>query len=126
MANAPDAYHHIWRLSLATRHDAPHLKSMNYLKTTLLLAGMTALFVGIGFMLGGLTGILIAFGIGMAMNAFAYWNSDQMVLKMYGAFEVDSLSAPDLYRMVGQMAQQAGLPGAGCVGLPRRAIRRPS
>ena len=83
---------------------------MNYLKTTFLLTSMTALFVGIGFMLGGPTGMLIAFGIALAMNAFAYWNSDRMVLKMYGATEVDSRSAPELYRMVGQMAQQAGLP----------------
>ena len=83
---------------------------MNYLKTTFLLTSMTALFVGIGFMLGGPTGMLIAFGIALTMNAFAYWNSDRMVLKMYGATEVDSRSAPELHRMVGQMAQQAGLP----------------
>ena len=83
---------------------------MNYLKTTFLLSSMTALFVGIGFMLGGPTGMLIAFGIALAMNAFAYWNSDRMLLKMYGATEVDSRSAPELYRMVGQMARQAGLP----------------
>ena len=85
----------------------PHY-SMNYLKTTFLLTSMTACS-GIGFMLGGLTGMLIAFGIALTMNAFAYWNSDRMVLKMYGATEVDP-PAPELHRMVGQMAQQAGLP----------------
>ena len=105
-----DAYHQIWHLSLATAPVAHHIIPMNYLKTTFLLSSMTALFVGIGFMLGGPTGMLIAFGIALAMNAFAYWNSDRMVLKMYGATEVDSRSAPELYRMVGQMAQQAGLP----------------
>ncbi|MAJ92456.1 MAG: zinc metalloprotease HtpX [Rhodospirillaceae bacterium TMED63] len=83
---------------------------MNYLKTTFLLSSITALFVGTGFMLGGSTGMLIAFGIALAMNAFAYWNSDRMGLKMYGATEGDSPSAPELCRMVRQMAQQAGLP----------------
>lgn len=83
---------------------------MNYLKITFLLAGMTALFVGIGFLLGGPTGMLIAFAIALAMNAFAYWNSDRMVLKMYGATEVDARSAPELYRMVEQLARRAELP----------------
>ena len=83
---------------------------MNYLKTIILLAAMTALFVGIGFMLGGPTGMLIAFAIALAMNAFAYWNSDRMVLSMYGAKEVDAHTAPDLYHMVEQLARGADLP----------------
>ena len=83
---------------------------MNYFKTTLLLATMTVLFVGIGFLLGGPTGMLIAFAIALAMNAFSYWNSDRMVLSIYGAKKVDAQSAPDLYRMVQQLARRADLP----------------
>ena len=83
---------------------------MNYLKTAILLAGMTALFVGIGFMLGGPTGMLIALAIAVGMNVFAYWNSDRMMLSMYGATEVDARSAPGLYGTVEQLADRAGLP----------------
>ncbi len=83
---------------------------MNYLKTAILLAGMTALFVGIGYLIGGPTGMLIALGVAVAMNAFAYWNSDRMVLSMYGAREVDARSAPSLYGTVEQLAARAGLP----------------
>ena len=83
---------------------------MNYLKTAMLLAGMTALFVGIGFMLGGPTGMLIALAIAVGMNVFAYWNSDRMMLSMYGATEVDARSAPGLYGTVEQLADRAGLP----------------
>lgn len=73
---------------------------MNYLKTAILLAGLTALFVGIGFMLGGPTGMLIALAIAVGMNVFAYWNSDRMMLSMYGATEVDARSAPGLWKSV--------------------------
>lgn len=83
---------------------------MNYLKTAILLAGMTAMFVGIGFMLGGPTGMLIALAIAVGMNVFAYWNSDRMMLSMYGATEVDARSAPGLYGTVEQLADRAGLP----------------
>ena len=83
---------------------------MNYLKTAILLAGMTALFVGIGFMLGGPTGMLIALAIAVGMNVFAYWNSDRMMLSMYGAQQVDARSAPGLYGTVRQLADRAGLP----------------
>lgn len=83
---------------------------MNYLKTAILLAGMTALFVGIGFMLGGPVGMLIALAIAVGMNVFAYWNSDRMMLSMYGATEVDARSAPGLYGTVEQLADRAGLP----------------
>ncbi len=83
---------------------------MNYLKTGMLLAGMTALFMGIGFMLGGEGGIVIALAIAVAMNAFAYWNSDKMVLRMYGAREVDARLAPTYYNIVARLAANAGLP----------------
>lgn len=83
---------------------------MNYFKTTILLAAMTGLFVGIGFLLGGTGGMMIAFAIAVAMNAFSYWNADKMVLRMHNAREVDEQSAPEFYRMVEELADNAGLP----------------
>lgn len=83
---------------------------MNYLKTGMLLAGMTALFMGVGFLLGGEGGIAIALAIAVAMNAFAYWNADKMVLRMYGAREVDARTAPAFYNIVARLASNAGLP----------------
>ncbi|WP_137388251.1 zinc metalloprotease HtpX [Rhodoligotrophos defluvii] len=83
---------------------------MNYLKTAILLAGMTALFMGIGAMIGGQHGMWIALLVALAMNAFTYWNSDKMVLRMYGAHEVDERSAPEYYGIVRELAQRAGLP----------------
>jgi heat shock protein HtpX len=83
---------------------------MNYLKTAVLLAGMTALFCGLGYLIGGEAGMLIAFLVALAMNAFAYWNSDRVVLSMYNAREVDARTAPELYGIVQQLADRAGLP----------------
>jgi len=83
---------------------------MSYAKTAILLAAMTALFLGAGYLLGGEGGMLIALVIALAMNAFAYWNSDKMVLRMYGAREVDKRSAPGFYGIVEQLARRAELP----------------
>ncbi len=83
---------------------------MSYAKTALLLAAMTALFVAIGGMLGGQTGMIIAFIVALAMNLFSYWNSDKMVLNMHNAVEVDRKSAPELYDIVEQLAINADLP----------------
>ncbi len=83
---------------------------MNYLKTAILLAGMTALFMGVGFLIGGSSGALIALVVATGMNFFAYWNSDRMVLSMNGAQEIDERVAPDLFRMVRDLSQRAGLP----------------
>jgi heat shock protein HtpX len=83
---------------------------MNYLRTAILLAGLTALFMGVGYLIGGQTGALIALAIAAAMNLFSYWNSDRMVLSMHGAQEVDESVAPDLYRMVHDLARRADLP----------------
>lgn len=83
---------------------------MKFARTAMLMAAMTALFVGIGGLLAGQAGILIALLIAGAMNGFAYWNSDQMVLKMYGARRVDEASAPQFVRMVRQLAENADLP----------------
>lgn len=83
---------------------------MNTLRTGLLLAVMTGLFVAVGALIGGAQGVLIAFGIALAMNAFAYWNSDKVLLRMYGARQIDAASAPELFRMVERLSQNAGIP----------------
>ena len=83
---------------------------MNYLRTSILLAAMTGLFLAIGFMFGGEVGMAIAFIIALGMNAFAYWNADKMVLRMYGAREVDEQSAPSYYRLVVQLVDRADMP----------------
>ncbi len=83
---------------------------MNFMKTGLLLAGMTALFMGVGYLIGGAAGAFIALLVAGGMNLFAYWNSDRMVLSMHGAQEVDARSAPDLYAMVAELSHNAGLP----------------
>lgn len=83
---------------------------MNMLRTGMLMAAMTAIFLAIGFMLGGMAGVLIAFVFAAGMNLFAYWNSDKMVLRMYGAREVDEASGGQYYRTVKQLAANAGLP----------------
>ncbi len=82
----------------------------SYLKTAVLLAGLTALFMGMGYLLGGQGGMLIAFVVALGMNIFTYWNSGNMVLGMYGAQEVDAYSAPEFYGIVQQLAHGAGLP----------------
>jgi heat shock protein HtpX len=83
---------------------------MSYFRTAILLAALTALFMGIGFLLGGQSGMIIALLVAAAMNLFTYWNADKMVLSMYGAREVDERSAPELYALVRQLAANAGLP----------------
>ena len=82
----------------------------NWLKTTILMAAIVALFGVIGMAIGGKQGMLIALLLGGAMNFFAYWFSDKMVLKMYNAQEVDAVSSPYLYNMVRELTQRAGLP----------------
>ena len=83
---------------------------MNYLKTGMLIAAITAIFLTAGFLLGGQSGMLIALAIAVVMNFFAYWNSDKMVLRMYGAKEVDRSTAPEFYNLVANLAQRADLP----------------
>ncbi|WP_298598762.1 zinc metalloprotease HtpX [Zoogloea sp.] len=82
----------------------------NWLKTSILMAGIIALFGAIGMMLGGKQGMLLALVFGGAMNVFAYWNSDKMVLRMYNAQQVDETSSPYLYNMVRELAGRAQLP----------------
>ena len=83
---------------------------MNYLRTAILLAAMTGLFLAIGFVIGGEAGMAIAFLFALGMNAFAYWNSDKAVLRMYGAREVGEREAPEYYGIVRRLVQRAGLP----------------
>ena len=83
---------------------------MNYFRTALLLAGLTALFMGVGYLIGGSGGAMIALLVAGAMNLFAYWNSDKAVLSMAGAQEIDARTAPDVFNLVHELAQRAGLP----------------
>jgi heat shock protein HtpX len=83
---------------------------MNWFKTGLLLAVLTGIFVAIGGMIGGGNGMLIAFVVAASMNVFAYWNSDKMVLSMYGARPVDEQSAPGLVSLVRELAARAQIP----------------
>src|SRR5262249_54808513 len=84
--------------------------AMSYFKTALLLGVLTAIFVAVGYLIGGQMGMLIAFGIALAMNLFAYLNADKMVLRMYNAQEVDRRGAPEFYGIVQDLANRAGLP----------------
>ncbi|MEC9369609.1 MAG: zinc metalloprotease HtpX [Pseudomonadota bacterium] len=82
----------------------------NYFRTAILLAALTALFMVVGAAIGGQSGMITAFVIALATNAFAYWNSDKMVLRMHNAQEVDAATAPEYYDIVRQLAENAGLP----------------
>jgi heat shock protein HtpX len=82
----------------------------NWLKTTILMAGIVALFGVVGAAIGGAKGMLLALVFGGAMNLVAYWFSDKMVLRMYKAREVDAASAPQFYGLVQELSQRAGLP----------------
>jgi len=82
----------------------------NLLKTAVLMAAITALFMAIGAFIGGRAGMMFALLLAVGMNFFSYWFSDKLVLKMYNAQEVDETSAPQFYRMVHELAQRAQLP----------------
>lgn len=83
---------------------------MGYTKTAILMAAMTALFMGIGYVLGGGGGVVIALVFAAGMNAYAYWNSDKAVLRMHNAQECNSQIAPALLRMVHKLADDADMP----------------
>jgi heat shock protein HtpX len=89
---------------------------MNGFKSFLLISAMTALLVGMGGYLGGQQGLILALGVGLVMNAFAYFFSDSIVLASYGARVVTEAEAPEIYRIVANLAQRAGLP------MPRLAV----
>ena len=83
---------------------------MGTMRVGLLIAAMTGLFLAVGYLIGAEQGMIIAFVLALGMNAFAYWNSDKMVLSMYGAKPVDRNSAPQFYALVETLAQRAQLP----------------
>ena len=83
---------------------------MNTLRTGMLMAALTGLFLAVGAMIGGANGMLIAFIFAAGTNLFAYWNSDRVLLSMYGARQVDAASEPELVGLVERLAQQAHLP----------------
>jgi heat shock protein HtpX len=83
---------------------------MNTLRTGLLLAGLTGLFLAIGYLLGGQGGMLVALIFAAGSNLFAYWNGDKMVLSMQGAQQIDRSIAPEFYDIVERLAQRAGVP----------------
>ena len=82
----------------------------NLMKTAILMAAITALFMALGQMLGGQTGMMLALVVALGMNFFSYWFSDKMVLKMYNAREVDETTAPHFVRMVRELADKAQIP----------------
>lgn len=83
---------------------------MNYMRTAVLLAGLTALFMVVGFAIGGKGGMMVALLVAAGMNLFSYWYADKMVLGMYGAREVDMRTAPEFVSMVAELARRAELP----------------
>jgi len=83
---------------------------MNLVRTAMLLAFMTALFMAVGFLIGGRGGMMIAFVIAAGMNFFSYWNSDRMVLSAYHAQEIDERNAPEFFAIIRDLARNAGLP----------------
>jgi heat shock protein HtpX len=83
---------------------------MNLFKTVFLMSLLTGLFLVIGALIGGGPGMIIAFLFAAGMNLFAYWNSDKVLLSMYGARQVDASTAPDLVHIVERLATQARLP----------------
>jgi len=83
---------------------------MNYVRTFMLMAGLTALFGVVGYLLGGAGGMLIALAIAAATNLFSYWNSDRLALAAHNAQEVDATTAPELYGMVRDLAARANMP----------------
>ncbi len=83
---------------------------MNRIKTTFLLTALTLLLVVMGNVIGGRSGMIIAFIIAGGMNFFSYWYSDKIVLKMYRAREISATDEPSFYTLVQRLAERAGLP----------------
>lgn len=83
---------------------------MNYVKTAMLLAAMTAIFMAVGLAIGGRAGMLLALVFAAGMNLFTYWNADKIVLRMHNARQVDARSAPEFYGIVEELAHNAGMP----------------
>jgi heat shock protein HtpX len=82
----------------------------NILKTTLFLALLTGLFIAVGGLVGGRSGMMVAFLLALVMNFVSYWFSDKIVLKMYGAQPIEENQLPVLQRIVRNLATRAGIP----------------
>jgi len=83
---------------------------MNWTKTAVLLSALTAIFVAVGGAIGGSSGMLVAFTLAAAMNVFAYWNSDKMILRMYGAREVAEAVDAELFALVRELSRRGQIP----------------
>ncbi len=83
---------------------------MNAVRTTFLLAAMTFLFMAVGFLVGGRVGMIMALGVALVTNLFAYWNSDKLALSMQQARPLDRHNAPELYDIVDELAARAEIP----------------
>jgi heat shock protein HtpX len=83
---------------------------VNFFRTALLLAALTATFMGVGYLVGGPSGMMVAFLVAAGLNFFSYWNADKLVLSMNRAREVDARTAPEFYAIVSGLAAKAGLP----------------
>jgi heat shock protein HtpX len=83
---------------------------LNYARTAVLLAALTAILVLLGAAVGGQTGIVVAFAIALVMNAVSLWKSDTIVLRMFNAQEVSEATAPELFQLVRELARKADLP----------------
>jgi heat shock protein HtpX len=94
---------------------------MNYMRTAILLAGLTGLFMAVGYLLAGGSNAFIALIIAVATNLFSYWNAGKIVLSMHGAQEVDEHSAPELVAIVRELAQHAVCATAGLLNTLSRA-----
>jgi heat shock protein HtpX len=96
----------------------------NQIRTTVLLAVMTALILWIGQLFGGRQGMIIALLLAAGMNFFSYWYSDKIVLKMYRAQEASPQQAPELFEMVQTLSRKAGLPMPKLFIIPKEAKPR--
>lgn len=95
---------------------------MNFVKTTLLLAALTGLFLAVGQAVGGRTGLVLALGMAVLMNFGAFFWSDSLVLRMYHAQPVGPAEAPELYAMVERLATRAGIPMPRLYVIPDQAL----
>src|SRR3546814_2382671 len=96
---------------------------MNVFRTGVLLSALVALFGVAGYALGGQGGMVIALGVAVLMNVFAYWNADSIVLRMHGAREIGRADLPWFHDMVGQLAERAGLPMPRVYLIDRKSTR---
>jgi heat shock protein HtpX len=98
----------MWQLKPLSRTETTAMQS--FFRTSVLLAAMTALFMAVGYFIGGTSGMIMAFGFAVVTNLLAYWNSDKLVLRMQNAREVSPSGAPALYRLTEELSRNAGIP----------------